>query len=216
MNTAEDMAPTIFHGLLNNPKLPDSEQSTDRLVDEARTLLSGGTDTTALTLASLTYHLLANPTILKKLKAELAQALPDAKAMPELAQMEALPYLTAVIQEAIRLHPAVSIRQERVAPDEELFYEDRKSGKKYVIPKGVSAYETSSDMQLKLTIYFKTPAGMSAHLLSRDEDIYPSWSVFNPDRWVENPRLDRYQIAFSRGSRRCLGVSSGSFIHFTG
>lgn len=47
---------------------------------------------------------------------------------------------------------------------------------------------------------------MTANLLGRHEAIYPSPSVFNPDRFLENPRLDRYQIAFSRGSRRCLGV----------
>ncbi len=44
---------------------------------------------------------------------------------------------TAVIQEGIRLHPGASIRQERVAPNEDLFYEDKKSGLKYMIPKGV-------------------------------------------------------------------------------
>lgn len=138
MKSEGDMAPTIFQGLLNNPNLPESEKVTDRLLDEARTLIGGGTDTTANTLASLTYHVLANPPILKKLKEELAEAIPNVEAMPQSSQLEALPYLTAVIQEAIRLHPAASVRQERVAPDEDLFYEERKSGKKYVIPKGVS------------------------------------------------------------------------------
>lgn len=138
MRTEGGMPPTIFHGLLNNPNLPPSEKVTDRLLDEARTLIGGGTDTTANTLASLTYHVLENPPILKKLKAELAEAIPDPETMPQSAQLEALPYLTAVIQEAIRLHPAASVRQERVAPDEDLFYEERKTGKKYIIPKGVS------------------------------------------------------------------------------
>lgn len=132
------MAPTIFHGLLNNPNLPESEKITDRLLDEARVLVGAGTDTTANTLAVLTYHILANPHITKRLKAELAEAMPDTETMPESAQLEALPYLTAVIQEGIRLHPGASIRQERLAPDEDLLYEDAKSGKKYVITKGVS------------------------------------------------------------------------------
>ena len=136
--TEGDMAPTIFHGLLSNPNLPESEKVTDRLLDEARVLIGAGTDTTANTLASLTYHILANPEILKRLKAELAEAMPEAEPIPESARLEALPYLTAVIQEGIRLHPGASIRQERVAPDEDLFYEDAKSGKKYVIKKGVS------------------------------------------------------------------------------
>ena len=133
-----EMAPTIFHGLLMNSRLEDSEKGADRLIEEARTLISGGTDTTASTLECLTYHLLANPSIIKRLKAELAEAIEDPQQMPQMAQLEILPYLTAVIQEAIRLHPAASVRQERVAPDEDLVFEDREFGKKYVIPKGVS------------------------------------------------------------------------------
>lgn len=139
-NTEGGMAPTIFHGLISNPNLPESEKVTDRLLDEARVLIGAGTDTTANTLAALTYHILANPEVLKRLKAELAEAMPDAEAMPELARLETLPYLTAVIQEGIRLHPGACIRQERVAPDEDLLYEDSKSGKKYIITKGVSEY----------------------------------------------------------------------------
>lgn len=131
------MAPTIFHGLLDNPNLPESEKVTERLLDEAQILIGAGTDTTANTLAALTYHVLANPDIFMRLKDELSKAMPDPDTMPESAQLEALPYLTAVIQETIRLHPGASIRQERVAPDEDLFYEDAKSGKKYVITKGV-------------------------------------------------------------------------------
>lgn len=123
--------------MLSNTNLPDSEKTTPRLLDEAIVLVGAGTDTTANTLAALTYHILANPDILKKLKTELAEAIPDVETLPESTRIETLPYLTAVIQEGIRLHPGATLRQERVAPDEELLYEDTKSGKKYVITRGV-------------------------------------------------------------------------------
>jgi cytochrome P450 len=139
------MAPTIFHGLLNNENLPESEKTTGRLRDEAIVLMGAGTDTTANTLAAITYHLLANPKSLKKLKIELAEAIPDVGTLPESTRIEALPYLTAVIQEGIRLHPGASLRQERVAPDEDLLYEDAKSGKKYLIGKGVSGFVRFSE-----------------------------------------------------------------------
>jgi cytochrome P450 len=132
------MTPTIFDGMLTNANLPESGKSTPRLLDEAIVLIGAGTETTANTLATLTYHILANPDIVRKLKAELAEAIPDVEALPESTRVEALPYLTAVVQEGIRLHPGASLRQERVAPDEDLFYEDAKSGKKYVITRGVS------------------------------------------------------------------------------
>jgi cytochrome P450 len=136
--TEDKMAPTIFHGLLINDNLPESEKATSRLVDEARIILAAGTDTTANTLAAITYHLLANPGILKRLKDELAIAIPNPNTMPESSQIEGLPYLTAVIQEGIRLHPGVSFRQDRIAPDEDLLYEDMKRGKRYIVPRGVS------------------------------------------------------------------------------
>lgn len=131
--------------------MPESEKKTERLKEEAYVIVIAGTDTTATTLGALTYHLLANPRILNKLKTELETAMPDPNEPPTLA-LETLPYLvsppmllcnlftklqqTAVIQEIIRLHPGVVLRQERVAPDEAVFYE-APDGKKYKIPKGV-------------------------------------------------------------------------------
>ena len=77
-------------------KLPDSEKSTDRLFCESQVLLAAGTETTALTLAKLTYHLLENPDILKRLKRELKEAIPDADVVPMISQVENLPYLLSV------------------------------------------------------------------------------------------------------------------------
>jgi cytochrome P450 len=54
-----------------NSNVPDSDKTDDRMAEEARILLLGGTDTTAMTLSAITYHILANPSIFKKLKAEL-------------------------------------------------------------------------------------------------------------------------------------------------
>ncbi|KAL2065828.1 hypothetical protein VTL71DRAFT_3498 [Oculimacula yallundae] len=186
--SSDAVGSTILHSLLRNPNLSAADLTDVRLNDEARILLGAGTDTTANTLAAITYHLLANPEILRKLREELITAIPDPSNEPPLAHIEALPYLTGVIQEGIRMHPGASVRQDRVAPDEDLFYEDRKSGKKWIIQRG-------------------TPVGMTAPLLGRNEHIYPDPLVFRPERFVENPRLDKYQLAFSRGSRRCLGMA---------
>jgi len=37
--------------------------------------------------------------------------------------------------------------------------------------------------------------------------IFPSPTSFRPERWIENPRLDKYLIAFARGSRQCIGIN---------
>jgi cytochrome P450 len=40
-----------------------------------------------------------------------------------------------------------------------------------------------------------------------DPSIFPSPTTFRPERWIENPRLDKYLIAFARGSRQCIGIN---------
>lgn len=80
----------------------------------------------------MTYQILANPDVHRKLKAELVQAIPDPDAPLSSTRLEQLPYLTAVIQEGIRLHLGALVRQSRVATEQSMIYVDpktKKSGK---------------------------------------------------------------------------------------
>jgi hypothetical protein len=82
------------------------------------------------TLFSLTYQISANPNVYRKLKAELVQAIPDSDAPLSSTSLEQPPYLTAVIQENIRLHPGALVRQSRVATEQSMIYVDPKTKKK--------------------------------------------------------------------------------------
>lgn len=139
----------------------------------------------APTLAAITYQLLANPDLLRKLKVELADAIPDPTNPPTCQQVENLPYLSAVIQETFRLHPGIVLRSSRVSPDEDLHYDDG-SNPPWIIPAG-------------------TPISMSVSILHSNPDIFPEPYEFKPERWLENPRLDRYLFTFSKGTRNCIG-----------
>ena len=100
-----------------------------------------------------------------------------------------LPYLTAVVQEALRLGDGVATRLQRVSPEKPMLFIDRSgSGKEYVIPP-------------------QTPVGMSSILIHHDESIFPDARSFIPERWIENARLSRFLVAFSKGSRHCLGIN---------
>jgi cytochrome P450 len=184
-----DERPTIFHGLLSSP-LPDSEKSSARLAEEASVLLSAGTDSSANTLAAITYHLLSSPSILQKLRKELISAIPNTeeRQFPPLNKVETLPFLSAIIQEGLRLHPAIASRQQRVAPTEDLVYTSP-SSKAYRLPKG-------------------TTMSMSPHLLSRIEDVYPDPMEFRPERFLgeEGKALRGLTMALSKGGRMCLGM----------
>lgn len=180
---------TIFHEILAS-KLPASEKSATRLWQDGQVTVIAGTLTTAWALSVTTFHLLTLPDVLRTLKAELAAAMPDPAVAPPLATLEQLPYLTAVIQEGLRLSCGVSSRLSRIAPDEDLVFADAAAGagRAWTIPRG-------------------TPVGMTSLLAHYDAACFPAPTEFRPQRFVAEPRLDRFLLAFSRGSRRCIGVN---------
>lgn len=76
--------------------MPESEKSGVRLREEAYVLVVAGAETTAGTLAAITYQLLSKPAMLKKLKAELETAMPDPNERPVTSKLEGLPYLVCL------------------------------------------------------------------------------------------------------------------------
>jgi cytochrome P450 len=134
-----DYRTTIFHELLENESLPAREKSMRRLVQEGQIIVSAGTETTAWCLSVLTFHLLSNPTILERLQDELERAIPNPSKSTPLAQLEQLPYLTACIQEGLRLSYGVSGRLQRISPENPLVFNDGK--KDWVIPARVRSHQ---------------------------------------------------------------------------
>ncbi|TVY82412.1 Cyrochrome P450 monooxygenase [Lachnellula suecica] len=175
---------TIFHHLLESD-LPESEKHNQRLINEAIVLIGAGSHTVAWALTVATYHMLSNTSILRNLKQELSAAKKSkgGKALT-LLELEKLPYLTAVIKEGLRLSYGTSSRLPRRAPDSVLRYKD------WVIPAGTSV-------------------SVSIVMMHHDESIFPDSKAFRPERWLEDKsgRLDKYMVAFSAGSRVCLGVN---------
>jgi cytochrome P450 len=118
---------------LASSALPASEKTVDRLVGETNLLLGAGAETTASTIARTSYHILANPSVLKRLQEELMVAIPNANVIPPLAELSHLPYLNAVIEEGLRIALPVLSRSPRVFQDHALQY------KEWTIPPGVSS-----------------------------------------------------------------------------
>lgn len=87
---------TIFEELRDST-LPPQEKSVERLMDEGFILIGAGGETTAQTLAVLTFHLLNNPLVLQKLQTELDTAMPDPSRPMSWQQLEQLPYLVRVV-----------------------------------------------------------------------------------------------------------------------
>lgn len=103
---------------------------------------------------------------------------------PRLQDLEKLPYLTAVIQEGLRITHPVTHRQCRAFPDKVLTYNG-------------------------LTIPPGTLIHMTTLLIHENEHIFPESRVFNPERWLDGKgqQPQRYLVPFARGTRACLGIN---------
>lgn len=90
--TSDGSNPTIFDSILDSD-LPDHEKATERIWEEAQVICIAGTETTAWALSVLTFYLLSNPDVLRKLRTELEHAIPDPSADVEIKELEKLQYL---------------------------------------------------------------------------------------------------------------------------
>lgn len=182
--------------------MPPEEKSVYRLSGEASLLLAAGTETTSWTLSVITFYLLTHREMRDRLTAELNTVVQDSRNLPPWFTLEALPYLTAVIHEGLRLSYGVSSRTSRIPTEEDLVYHgswsspsDPSTGPSkvdYVIPRG-------------------TAIGMSPAIMHHKEDVFRDSEQFLPDRWLDEKGqrrrdLERWLMSFSKGSRQCLGM----------
>jgi cytochrome P450 len=170
---------TIFEQILS-AGLPPQELTVTRLSAESTILVGAGSETTANALDVLTFHLLDQPQILQKLRAELRSA--HVSYNSTLPQLESLPYLVAIMKEGLRCANGITTRSIRVTR-EPLRYRD------WVIPANTAVSMTIVDV---LT----------------DPSIFPDPDRFKPERWLgpDGKRLEKFLIPFNKGPRQCIGI----------
>lgn len=123
---------TIFYDVLTNPQLAEEDKSLARVENEGISVVAAGSNTVAHTLSCISFFILSDRSMLEKLQRELAGVMKD-NPEPKWADLETLPYLTAVITEGLRWGYGVTERLQRISPDVALKYGG------YTIPKGVSS-----------------------------------------------------------------------------
>ena len=93
--------------------------STRDIIVHSTANVIAGSDTTAIALRSILYNLMRNPSTMDKLLDEIDQAQADGKLSNPISYKESithLPYLHAVIKEAMRIHPSLGLLLERHVP----------------------------------------------------------------------------------------------------
>lgn len=78
-----------------------------------------GSDTTAISLSAILYYLITTPGWLNLLREEINTFHAEGKLSwpPTFKESQQMPYLQAVLKEALRLHPATGLPLERVVPE---------------------------------------------------------------------------------------------------
>ncbi|WP_051023248.1 cytochrome P450 [Nocardia pneumoniae] len=173
--------PTDVLGMLLSAAADEPAASTDdELCEQVRTLLVAGHETTATALVWALFRLHRAPEALARLRAELRDAGPDAGAM----ELAGLPYLDAVCQETLRLHPPVPIVLRRLTEPYAL--------------RGVAL--TPGDTM-----------GIAVPLLHSDPDVWSNAARFDPSRFTER-RYRPFEFApFGGGHRRCVGAALADY-----
>lgn len=159
----------------------DGSGMTDiELRDELMTLLFAGHETTGIALAWACYWLHRNPAALERVRAEVDGLGDD----PDPEALVKLPYLEAVCQETLRLHPIV--------PD---------------VPRMLAR-------PLKLGEYVLGPpygVAVTTTVLHRRPELYPEPERFRPERFLER-RFNAFEYTpFGGGSRRCIGAAFATY-----
>ncbi len=147
-----------------------SPMSDVEMRDELLTLLVAGHETTATSLAWAVERLTRNPEKLERLRAEVLEGREE--------------YLTATIQETLRLRPVISIVLRKLTE-----------------PVEIGGYELPAGVSVAPCVY----------LVHRNPEIYPEPQRFLPERFLDNPPGTYTWIPFGGGVRRCLGASFAQF-----
>ncbi len=155
----------------------DGQPMTDpELKDELRTLLIAGHETTALGMAWALHHLHHEPQTLQRLLEELAPLGPQ----PEPEALMKLPYLGAVCDESLRLHPIVIV-----------------VGRRTLAPFTLRGRELPPGTAIMGSIW----------LAHHDPATYPESQRFRPERFLERKFSPFEYLPFGGGARRCIGAA---------
>ncbi|KAI0175765.1 cytochrome P450 52A11 [Hypoxylon sp. FL1284] len=182
--TKSDQDYTFLHELASFTR--DRKVLRDQLVG----VLLAGRDTTASTLSWTFYELGRHPEVVRKLRREILDRV-GLDRTPTYDDLKALKYLQNVLNETLRLYPAVPFNVRTALRDTTL-------------PRG-----GGPDGSQPLPVLKGNPVGYSTLTMQRRADLYPAGAPdparYDPDRWADwQPRPWQY-IPFNGGPRICIG-----------
>jgi cytochrome P450 len=115
--TKHDMLTKLID-LVNDSEDPKTKWTINDVAAELHTVIWAGSDTTAIALTSIFYHLHKHPAVLAKLRAEVDDAFANGTLTSPLRYNDCvkLPYLHAVVREGMRIHSSLGLGLPRLVP----------------------------------------------------------------------------------------------------
>ncbi|KAL5529717.1 hypothetical protein ACEPAG_5702 [Sanghuangporus baumii] len=184
----------LFHYFTNEEGLEKMEVSRDQCLNEVFASIFAGGDTTSTVLGGIFFHLLANPAVLGRLRKEVDSEFPYGEGEPfDAVKLAGMPYLNAVINETLRLQPAVATSIQRTPIE------------------GSCGKVIAGRWMSEGTILYVPP-----YVIHRDPRYFsPSPDLFIPERWLDTMDDEGRRfttdtsafIPFSAGPANCVGKS---------
>ena len=153
----------------------------EELRDELLSLLLVGHETTATAMSWALYWIHRLPEV----KAKLMHEIESVSDPEDWMSIFKLPYLTAVCNETLRIHPVAMVTFPRVAEE----------------PVELLGYKLEPKTIVLGCIY----------LLQHREDLYPDADKFRPERFLERQFSPYEFMPFGAGVRRCIGEALAQF-----
>ncbi|KAH8734260.1 cytochrome P450 oxidoreductase [Ilyonectria robusta] len=182
----EGDAMTFLNRLAMNQSANPKSINDREIITHAFGNVSAGSDTTAIAMRAVMYHTLTNKAAYARLCSEIRDNLSEpVRFQPAFS----LPYLKAVVQEAMRMHPSVGQLLGRTVP-------------------------TGGAVIGGFRVGAGAEVGMSPWVLHRDPEVFPDPDAFKPERWILGEgchdedhlrRMNRSFFAFGHGAHSCSG-----------
>lgn len=155
----------------------------EKLQANSSLLIIAGSETTATQLSGVTYFLMTNPEIMKKVTEEVRSSF-KSKEDIDFVSVNKLAYMKACLNESFRLYPPVASGLPRIVP----------AGGAMVCGEYIAEGQT---------------VAVHHFALYRDERLWKDALKYEPERWLGDPRYadDKREALqpFHIGPRNCLG-----------
>lgn len=181
---AKDMVDVMLE-VADDPNL-DVKLSRDNVKGFTQDIIAGGTETSAVTVEWAISEIMKSPHVLEKAIEELDRVIGKSRWVEE-KDISRLPYIEAIVKEAMRMHPVAPMLIPRMSREDSTF----------------EGYDITAGTRVLINVWS----------IGRDPSIWDEPNEFKPERFIgkdiDVKGHDFELLPFGAGRRMCPGYSLG-------